>query len=169
MVPLSKCLWLHSDKHNVSPYRYFFLKVTRYLRNFIFSKVLLIRGFWKYRMCRWEQFIPVLCQLALFHSNSFLRPSPTLPIHSEETQANSDTGLNPASPSSALKTRPCISKPHINGQMEFSSYIHCSWLYGLGEVRILGWPLQPIICVVKWKSGDLLKSGQSKTTELEWL
>ena len=166
MVPLSKCLWLYTDKHSVSPYRYFFHKVTQYLRNFIFSKVLSMRGFFQNESIEctgennsvlWSAGQP--CSTATpSWSHSHL-----LSVGAEETQACWDTGLNSASPSSAQKTRPCVPKPNINGQMESGSNIRCSWPYGLGYVRVLGPPLQSTVCTVMRKSCDLLQSGQSET------
>lgn len=166
MVPLSKCLWLYTDKHSVSPYRYFFHKVTRYLRNFIFSKVLSMRGFFQNKSIEctgennsvlWSAGRP--CSTAtLSWSRSHL-----LSVGTEETQASWDTGLNPTSPSSAQKTKPCVPKPNINGQMESGSNTCCSRPYGLGYVTVLGPPLQSTVCTVMRKSWDLLQSGPSET------
>lgn len=110
MAPLSKCLRLYSDKHNVSPHRHFPLNVSQYLRNFIFSKVLLIRGFWNESIKCTDKNNPVLCfaRLASFHSGSFLGPAPSLSEPDEEIQANTDTALSPAQPrrNPALRTSP---------------------------------------------------------------
>lgn len=102
-VPLSKCVWLPSDKHNVSPYRYFFLKVTQYLRNFIFSKVLLRRGFGgKSIECMGEN-NSVLCSVRLASFHSQLLPG-AIPISISPRYGNTSqfTGLNPTSPQRKL-------------------------------------------------------------------
>lgn len=45
--------------------------------------------------------------------------------------------------SSALKIRPCMPRPNINGQTAFSSYAHCTWPHGLVWVRVPVLALHP--------------------------